>query len=99
MVACCSLPRIPARNLSGCLHTGNAGEVASHAWADVWIDSQRGWLSVDVTHGVMAGERHCRLAVGRDYLDAAPVRGLRRGGGEETMKVTVQLSTGQGQQQ
>jgi transglutaminase-like putative cysteine protease len=99
LVACCRALRIPARYVSGYFHTGDAGEVASHAWADVWIESERGWLSIDVTHGQLAGERHCRLAVGRDYLDAAPVRGLRRGGGEETMKVTVQLSTGQGQQQ
>jgi transglutaminase-like putative cysteine protease len=56
-------------------------------------------LSLDVTHAEQAGTRHCRLAVGRDYLDAAPVRGLRRGGGHESMAVTVQVTSGQGQQQ
>jgi hypothetical protein len=37
--------------------------------------------------------------VGRDYLDAAPVRGVRRGGGNESMAVTVRVTSGQGQQQ
>jgi hypothetical protein len=40
----------------------------------------------------MATERHCRLAVGRDYLDACPVRGVRRGGGSEQMEVLVRVS-------
>jgi len=51
-----------------------------------------------VTHAERAGTRHCRLAVGRDYLDAAPVRGVRRGGGHETMAVAVKVSSGQAQQ-
>jgi transglutaminase-like putative cysteine protease len=52
-----------------------------------------------VTHAEAAGARHCRLAVGRDYLDAAPVRGVRRGGGRESMAVTVTVTSGQVQQQ
>ena len=51
-----------------------------------------GWLSLDVTHGEAAGAAHCRLAVGRDYLDAAPVRGVRRGGGREQLSVAVKLA-------
>jgi hypothetical protein len=39
------------------------------------------------------GPKHCRLAVGRDYLDAAPVRGVRRGGGREVMNVSVAAMT------
>ena len=41
---------------------------------------------------VPAGPNHCRLAVGRDYLDAGPVRGVRCGGGDEAMQVDVQVS-------
>jgi transglutaminase-like putative cysteine protease len=47
------------------------------------------WLGLDVTHGMPAGTHHVRLAVGRDYLDAAPVRGVRRGGGSEVLSVRV----------
>ena len=57
-----------------------------------------GWHSLDVTHQIAAGERHCRLAVGRDYLDAAPVRGVRRGGGREQLEVAVTLIPGAVQQ-
>lgn len=88
-VACCRAAGIPARYVSGYFYTGDAGEIASHAWADAWLGPGMGWLSVDLTHKSLAGERHCRLAVGRDYLDAAPVRGVRQGGGGEAMHVAV----------
>jgi len=99
LVACCRAAGVPARYVSGYFHGGDSGEVASHAWSDVWLGADQGWLSLDVTHAEQAGTRHCRLAVGRDYLDAAPVRGVRRGGGKESMTVTVRVSSGQGQQQ
>ncbi len=99
LVACCRAAGIPARYVSGYFHGNDPGEVASHAWADVWLGPGLGWHSLDVTHAEQAGTRHCRLAVGRDYLDAAPVRGVRRGGGKESMTVTVRVSNGQGQQQ
>lgn len=91
-LACCRAAGVPARYVSGYLYTGATGEVASHAWADAWLGPEEGWLSVDVTHGQVAGPAHCRLAVGRDYLDAAPVRGVRRGGGRETLSVAVRLA-------
>jgi transglutaminase-like putative cysteine protease len=99
LVACCRAAGVPARYVSGYFHGGDTGEVASHAWADVWLGMEPGWLSLDVTHAERAGARHCRLAVGRDYLDAAPVRGVRRGGGRESMAVTVRVTGSQGQQQ
>lgn len=91
-IACCRAAGVPARYVSGYLYTGTTGEVASHAWADAWLGRDEGWLSLDVTHGQVAGPAHCRLAVGRDYLDAAPVRGVRRGGGRETLSVAVRLA-------
>jgi len=99
LIACCRAAGIPARYVSGYFYGDDPGEVASHAWADVWLGPEQGWLGIDVTHAEQAGGRHCRLAVGRDYLDAAPVRGVRRGGGKESMTVTVRVSGGQGQQQ
>jgi transglutaminase-like putative cysteine protease len=97
LIACCRSMGVPARYVSGYLCSGHAGETASHAWAEVWLTEARGWHGVDVTHAEPAGARHCRLAVGRDYLDAAPVRGVRRGGGPEVMDVSVTATSLDGQ--
>lgn len=98
-VACCRAMNVPARYVSGYFHTGDGTGVASHAWADAWLGPDEGWLSVDLTHRSLAGPKHCRLAVGRDYLDAAPVRGVRRGGGQEKLRVSVIVAASQQQQQ
>ena len=95
LIACCRAAGIPARYVSGYLYSAgddDGGAAASHAWVDAWIDEARSWLGIDVTHRVPDGLSHCRLAVGRDYLDAAPVRGVRRGGGREIMDVDVTVS-------
>lgn len=98
-IASCRARGVPARYVSGYLYTGHQGEAASHAWADVWLGDQHGWVSVDVTHRMFANGTHCRLAVGRDYLDACPIRGVRRGGGAEQMEVSVLVSNSAQQQQ
>ncbi len=98
-VACCRSAGIPSRYVSGYVYSPDAPEVASHAWADVWLGPNNGWMSLDITHRQTVGERHCRLAVGRDYLDAAPVRGVRQGGGGESMQVAVFVATSPQQQQ
>lgn len=87
-IAACHARGIPARYVSGYVHTGGA-EVASHAWVDAWLEAEQLWFSLDVTNGEAADGRYCRLAVGRDYMDACPVRGVRRGGGDEAMDVRV----------
>lgn len=89
LIACCRSMGVPARYVSGYLCSAHAGEIASHAWVEAWLTEAQGWHGIDVTHAAPAGEGHCRLAVGRDYLDAAPVRGMRRGGGPEVMDVSV----------
>ena len=55
------------------------------------------WLSCDATHKRFTGPTYCRLAVGLDYLDACPVRGIRHGGGAEAMSATVSVETPQEQ--
>lgn len=87
-IALCRAAGIPARYVSGHIFTGDS-HAASHAWIDAWLSADNCWLSLDVTHVQAAGTRLFRLAVGRDYLDAAPVRGVRRGGGQEQMQVQV----------
>ncbi len=91
LIACCRSMGLPARYVSGylCSGSGHAGETASHAWVEAWLSEEQGWHGIDVTHVEPAGAGHCRLAVGRDYLDAAPVRGVRRGGGLEVMDVSL----------
>jgi transglutaminase-like putative cysteine protease len=93
-IACCRARGVPARYVSGYVDPGHNEEAASHAWADVWIEGE-GWVSVDITHRVLARERHCRLAIGRDYLSAAPVRGVRTGGGDESLHVEVSVRSSQ----
>jgi transglutaminase-like putative cysteine protease len=80
----------PARYVSGYYATSGADTAASHAWADVWLPSE-GWVSVDVTNRAFTSDGHCRLAVARDYDSASPVRGVRHGGGDESMTVSVQV--------
>lgn len=92
-LACCHAQGIPARYVSGYIDPGNTGHAASHAWVDAWADDSgySGWVSIDVTHARLMTDAYCRLAIGRDYDAAAPVRGVRRGGGNELMAVDVQI--------
>jgi len=78
---------IPARYVSGHLARTDAQE-AAHAWAEAFVPDL-GWVAFDAANRVCAGESHLRVAVGLDYLDAAPMRGARRGGGQETLSVAV----------
>ncbi|MNQ66312.1 Protein-glutamine gamma-glutamyltransferase [compost metagenome] len=90
-LACVRSLGIPARYVSGYLCTDDENHLASHAWAEVWLDE--GWYSFDVTNRLIRPERHLKLAVGLDYLDACPVRGMRRGGGAESMLARVQVTS------
>ncbi|MDX3904574.1 MAG: transglutaminase family protein [Pigmentiphaga sp.] len=92
LIACCRARGVPARYVSGYIDPGDVPHAASHAWADVWLDDA-GWVSVDVTHGCYASGPYCRIAVGSDYDTAAPVRGMRIGGGAEAMTVDVKVGT------
>ncbi|AUM69915.1 transglutaminase family protein [Pseudomonas fluorescens] len=90
-LACARSLGIPARYVSGYLCTDDESHLASHAWAEAWLDD--GWYSFDVTNRLTVPDRHLKLAVGLDYLDACPVRGMRRGGGAEQMQARVQVSS------
>lgn len=91
-IAACRSLGIPARYVSGYFYAEDAPELASHAWVDVCMDvAARQWLSIDVTHGCPMDQRHVRLAVGPDYSSCPPVRGVRAGGGEESMQVHIEI--------
>lgn len=84
---------IPARYIGGhyCRPDSAEPQDAGHAWAEAYID-KLGWVGFDPTHGLSPTESHVRVAVGLDYLGAAPVRGSRVGGGNETMTVSVKVA-------
>jgi transglutaminase-like putative cysteine protease len=86
-ISCARLLGIPARYVSGYVDPRGEPEAASHAWAQAWVDGR--WRSFDVSNGRPALAGHVLLAVGRDYLDACPVRGVRTGGGDESLGVTA----------
>ncbi len=83
---------VPARYVSGYVYSGSGEPVigASHAWAEAWVPG-RGWVGYDATHPVRTGERHVRVAVGRDYRDAAPTRGVYVGAASAEMEVSVEV--------
>ncbi|WGL16789.1 transglutaminase family protein [Microbulbifer bruguierae] len=83
-IACCRCLQIPARYISGYLHTGDDQHIASHAWVEAWVENA--WFSFDVSNGLASNIHHLKLAHGVDYLDASPVRGVRWGGGNESMR-------------
>lgn len=81
---------VPARYVSGYLHLDGASgaTTASHAWAEAWVPG-KGWIGYDATRPVRVSEHHVRLAVGRDYSDAAPTRGVYVGSANSIMSVKV----------
>lgn len=93
---------LPARYVSGYL-MADVDEVAAtqgeaaHAWAEAFIEDL-GWVGFDVANRICPGVGHLRVASGLDYLEAAPVRGLRRGGGKESLDVRVHVAESAGQQ-
>jgi transglutaminase-like putative cysteine protease len=84
---------VPARYVSGYVYSGSGATSvgASHAWAEAWVPG-RGWLGYDATHPVRAGEQHVRVAVGRDYRDAAPTRGVYVGAARGQLDVRVEMT-------
>ncbi|WAC26023.1 transglutaminase family protein [Ancylobacter sp. SL191] len=93
---------IPARYASGYIVTDGAAQSqtqglaqlqgaaaqAGHGWAEAYVDGL-GWVGFDPTNLQCPTEAYVRLAVGLDYLGAAPVRGNRYGGGEENLSVAL----------
>jgi transglutaminase-like putative cysteine protease len=74
---------VPTRYVSGYLFHDLAGsdrstDGATHAWAEALMPNG-GWIGLDPTNNVLAGERHIRVAIGRDYADVPPTRGVYKG--------------------
>jgi transglutaminase-like putative cysteine protease len=92
LLAACRCAGIPARYVSGYLYDPKlqGDNAASHAWVDVW-DAEQGWLALDPTHDRDQSESYVRVAVGRDYGDVPPTRGVYKGQANETLAVRVGL--------
>jgi len=93
LIALCRGLGMPARYVSGYLYDSDQPAdaiLASHAWAEVFLDG-RGWLGIDPTHNRVISSLYTRVALGRDYADAAPVRGIYQGETKETLEVRVRM--------
>lgn len=92
VIALAHVAGLPARYVVGYLQSREDGapEEASHAWAEVQI-ARLGWVGFDAANRCCPNARYIRLGSGRDAREAAPIRGVSRGGGAEAMDVTVSV--------
>jgi transglutaminase-like putative cysteine protease len=70
---------------------GSSASSASHAWVEACLP-ELGWIGFDPTHNVVTSDRHVRVAVGRDYADVPPTRGVFKGKTAGTLEVTVTIA-------
>ncbi len=91
--------RIPCRYVSGYLFHGDgsdrSSESATHAWVEALLP-ELGWVGFDPTNLLVAGDRHIRTAIGRDYADVPPTHGIFRGGAKSELTVAVRVTPSQG---
>jgi len=86
---------IPARYVAGyrAREDGEAEVEAPHGWAEALVPDL-GWVAFDAVHRISPSDGYIRLAMGLDYLGAAPIRGSRTGGGTETLDVKLRVEQG-----
>jgi transglutaminase-like putative cysteine protease len=87
--------RIPCRYVSGYLFQQSrsrerSADGATHAWVEALLPGL-GWVGFDPTNNTIAAERHIRVAIGRDYADVPPTRGVFRGSAESELAVAVRV--------
>jgi transglutaminase-like putative cysteine protease len=88
-IAMCKYLGLPARYVSGYLYVQDMTHLASHAWVEVFVEDA--WYCFDVSNQLFTPNSHIYVAIGRDYWDVAPVRGVRASGGTESMHSIVQV--------
>ncbi|MDE0234032.1 MAG: transglutaminase family protein [bacterium] len=90
---------VPTRYVSGYLYVtdpglgqpGSAFGAATHAWAETHLP-HLGWIGLDPTNRSLADQKYVRIAVGRDYRDVPPTRGVIEGGGDSKLEVDVRMT-------
>jgi transglutaminase-like putative cysteine protease len=98
-VGCLRSIGIPAKYVSGYIETLPApgekklvGADATHAWI-AYFSPNEGWVEFDPTNDKPANSQHIVTALGRDYYDVTPVKGVIFGGGESPiLSVSVDVS-------
>jgi transglutaminase-like putative cysteine protease len=90
---------LPAAYVSGYLHARQKsgepnlqGAGAMHAWVLAWCGAQAGWIGLDPTNAMIAGEDHVVVAIGRDYADVAPIDGVIFASGGQRLGVSVSVT-------
>ncbi len=96
MIALVRSLQIPCRYVSGYLHRrvedhDRSAEDATHAWVEALLP-QLGWVGFDPTNNLLAGDRHIRTAIGRDYADVPPTKGVFRGRTASELSVAVRVT-------
>ena len=105
MIAILRSAELPARYVTGYIETETqrlaaensrpsraalVGSAESHAWVEVCLPGGL-WWPLDPTNDCVAGERHVKVSIGRDYLDATPTRGVFKGTHTQKLSVSVQM--------
>ncbi|MEM7180052.1 MAG: transglutaminase family protein [Spirochaetota bacterium] len=97
-IVCLRSLGIPSRYVSGYMETQPPpgkeklqGADATHAWYSVYFPGY-GWLDFDPTNGKMVDERYIVTAIGRDFSDISPLKGVLFGGGKSILKVEVDVN-------
>lgn len=95
MIALVRNLKIPCRYVSGYLHHAQGDltrsvDGATHAWVEALLPGL-GWVGFDPTNNQLAGDRHIRTAIGRDYADVPPTRGIFKGRTESSLSVNVRV--------
>lgn len=90
--------RIPSRYVSGYMfhrdekEKDRSLEGASHAWIEALVPGL-GWVAFDPTNNLVGADRHIRVALGRDYADVPPTRGVYKGEAQSELSVSVSVSS------
>ena len=96
MIALARHVRVPCRYVSGYVHPreekpDRSSDGATHAWVEALLP-RLGWLGFDPTSNLVAGERHIRTAIGRDYADVPPTKGIFKGAAASELAVSVRVA-------
>jgi transglutaminase-like putative cysteine protease len=109
MIALVRNAKIPCRYVSGYLYQEGqkhdsqnhdsqnshpSADGATHAWAEALLPGV-GWVGFDPTTNRLAGEKHIRTAIGRDYADVPPTMGMMKGKAETQLQVRVRVTPSQ----
>jgi transglutaminase-like putative cysteine protease len=96
-LACLRSIGLSARYVSGYLETlpppgkpKMIGADASHAWIAIYVPGHE-WIEFDATNNLLVNDKHIRVAVGRDFADVTPLKGIVYSGSEQEMKVSVDV--------